>query len=151
MFSPLIERIDTEGSLRDECIANCDAPVLALVKSMNIRNSSFADESSVPIRCRMQTHQRRQTLTYNGQFPMRVIPPIPITTKTQRRAVARRLLRGDITMQDAALERGVSPVQVRDWLKELGYWEQYDALRKALSDLRRKRTRQARRAMRQMP
>jgi hypothetical protein len=54
-------------------------------------------------------------------------------------------------MQDAALERGVSPVQVRDWLKELGYWEQYDALRKALSDLRRKRTRQARRAMRQMP
>jgi len=82
---------------------------------------------------------------------MRVIPPIPITTKTQRRAVARRLLRGDITMQDAALERGVSPVQVRDWLKELGYWEQYDALRKALSDLRRKRTRQARRAMRHMP
>lgn len=82
---------------------------------------------------------------------MRAIPPAPTTTKAQQRAVARRLLRGDITMQDAALERGVSPVQVRHWLKELGYWEQYDALRKVLSDLRRKRARQARKAMRQMP
>ncbi len=45
MFSPLIERIDTEGSVRDECMANWDAPVQALVESMNISNSQLMPTS----------------------------------------------------------------------------------------------------------
>jgi len=76
----------------------------------------------------MTKHRNRSTTGAVASM-LRDSSSISLNTGAERRAIMDRLMRGDISMQDAALEPGVSPVTFGSWLHELGYAERYDARR----------------------